>query len=130
MEKLSRWPNSVSWFALVGAAAALVHYVTAVSLEGTHVFSPSYANIAGFLLAFPVSYLGHRNLSFNTSTQAHRQSLPRFFMIALCGFCANQALTLAGLHLTPLPFWFVLGSVMVIVAVSTYILSRYWAFKS
>jgi len=34
------------------------------------------------------------------------------------------------LRYTPLPFWLLLGMVMVVVALSTYLLSHYWAFKS
>jgi len=30
---------------------------------------------------------------------------------------------------TALPFWFVLGVVMVLIAVSTWLLSRFWAFE-
>ena len=43
--------------------------------------------------------------------------------------CYGAPLTLNAIQYTKLPFWFALGIVMVIVAVSTYLLSHFWAFK-
>jgi len=126
---MTRHKTSISWFAVIGAIAALVHYVVAVSLEGLHWLSAPHANILGFLSAFPVSYFGHRHLSFAHHSSTHQQALPRFFAVALLGFLANQSLVLSGLLFTSLPFWLILGIVMVIVAVSTYLLSHFWAFK-
>ncbi|MDO9150341.1 MAG: GtrA family protein [Methylotenera sp.] len=121
--------HSVSWFVVIGALAAGVHYVVAVSLELTHVLNPIYANTAGFVFAFPVSYFGHRKLSFSGQDSSNKHAFPRFFIVALAGFLANQLLVSNAIYFTSIPFWLVLGVVMVIVAVSTYFLSRYWAFK-
>lgn len=121
--------HSISWFAVIGALAAGVHYVVAVGLEWTQVLSALYANTAGFLFAFPVSYFGHRKLSFSGQDATHAQAFPRFFAVAVCGFVANQLLVMNAIYFTSVPFWLVLGVVMVVVAVSTYLLSRYWAFK-
>jgi putative flippase GtrA len=121
--------HSISWFAVIGAVAATVHYVVAVSLEFTQVLSAIHANTAGFLLAFPVSYFGHRQLSFSGQNSSHWHAFPRFFIVALVGFLANQLLVINAIYFTSVPFWLVLGIVMVMVAVSTYFLSRFWAFK-
>ena len=126
---MTRHKASISWFTIIGAAAALVHYFTAISLESLDCLSAAHANIAGFLAAFPVSYFGHRFLSFAHLNAKHSHALPRFFSVALLGFIANQTLVLTGLAYTPMPFWLVLGIVMVVVAVSTYLLSHFWAFK-
>ena len=122
--------RSISWFGIIGSLAALVHYCVAVSLEGFAHISPAYSNIAGFVLAFPVSYFGHSKLSFANHQSSHQEALPKFFVVALVGFIANQILVLGLMHAFNLPFWLVLGVVMVIVAVSAYLLSRFWAFKS
>jgi putative flippase GtrA len=129
-ERLSSLQRSAAWFTIVGATAALVHYIVAVSLEASTLALPAWANFIGFLCAFPVSYFGHRAFSFVAQKSTHSHALPRFLMIACGGFFANQTLLLSILHLTALPFWLALGIVMVLVAVSTYILSRYWAFKA
>lgn len=120
--------HSVSWFLVVGALAALVHYMVAVILESGFEVAPAWSNILGFCVAFPVSYVGHRNFTFRDQAKPHYQALPRFLLVALLGFLANQSLVLLSLHFTLLPFWLVLALVMLLVAVSTYVLSKYWAF--
>jgi putative flippase GtrA len=111
-------------------AAAAVHYVVAVLLEGVAHMNPAWANVTGFCVAFPVSYVGHYTLSFATQHKQHVQALPKFLLVAILGFVINQTLVLLCLRLTLLPFWLVLGLVMVIVAMMTYLLSKYWAFVS
>ena len=120
--------SSLFGFLSVGALAALVHYVVAL-LAHTLGISPANANWAGFLCAFPVSYLGHRHWSFRGTQARHISAFPKFLAVALLGFFANQALLWLGITYTHLPFWLVLGAVMVIVAASTYNLSRFWAFS-
>ncbi|MFL9711356.1 GtrA family protein [Methylobacillus sp. Pita1] len=121
--------RSVSWFTIVGAVAALVHYLSAIVLEGWLEFSPGLANFLAFLLAFPVSYIGHHALSFAGSGNTHGYALPRFLLVACAGFAGNQLLLLSLLRFSQLPFWLALAAVMVVVAASTYLLSRFWAFK-
>lgn len=121
--------RSASRFTLIGALAALTHYVAAVGLEQLGL-AAAWANPVGFLCAFPVSYYGHRRWSFEQPACAHRQTLPRFLLVASGGFCANQLLVLLGLRWLTLPFWLLLGLVMGVVAAATYLLSRYWAFAA
>lgn len=122
--------RSISWFTVIGIIAAAVHYVIAVGLEWSQIVSPAYANILGFLFAFPVSYFGHRAFSFSHQTSTHLHALPRFLSVALLGFLANQTLVVSALKFSILPFWLILGCVMLLIAVCTYLLSHYWAFKT
>lgn len=121
--------RSFSWFTFIGAVAGLVHYSVAVSLEASMGLHPGWANMWGFALAFPVSYMGHRKFSFAWRKIPHRQAFPRFLLVACSGFVENQFLTLSALKLFAWPFWIILAIVMVIVAMTTYSLSRFWAFK-
>lgn len=121
--------RSISWFTIVGTAAALVHYVSALILEGWLALSPGSANFLAFLLAFPVSYFGHRTLSFANNSNTHGYALPRFLLVACSGFAGNQIMLLSLLRFSTIPFWLALAIVMVIVALATYLLSRYWAFR-
>lgn len=125
--------KSATWFTCIGIVAATIHYVVAISLESLGVLSAPYANLIGFLMAFPASYIGHSQFSFpkKHASEVNRhvqQSLIRFFCIALFGFLINQSLVLFSLNSTLLPFWLILGIVMVLSAICTYFLSRYWAF--
>ncbi len=122
--------HSSYWFIAVGASAALVHYVVAVTINQFSIVTAGVANVIGFGIAFPVSYFGHRLLSFAQQQTSHQQTLPRFLLVASGGFFANQLLLLLCLQYTNLPFWLALGLVMIIIAVTTYLLSRYWAFKA
>ncbi|MEZ0232859.1 MAG: GtrA family protein [Methylophilaceae bacterium] len=122
--------RAMSWFGLIGAAAAAVHYIIAISLEALSTIPIAWINVIGFLCAFPVSYLGHSKLSFSSHAHSVKQSLPRFFSVAILGFIGNQILVLSALHFLKIPFWIVLAIVMVIVAAFTYLLSHYWAFRS
>jgi len=121
--------KSATWFTIIGIIAAITHYVVAVLLEGLQILPAIYANIAGFLLAFPVSFFGHSAFSFPSEKSSNRLTAVRFFAVAVLGFIANQSLIVLNLMSFDLPFWFVLGIAMFIVAISTYLLSRYWAFK-
>lgn len=122
--------TSISWFTVVGAAAALTHYIVAVGLESLSPTPAAWANFAGFMLAFPVSYFGHRHLSFDGSQLSHQQTLPKLFLVSASGFFANQLLLISTLRWLHWPFWLALGVVMVIIAASTFLLSRFWVFKA
>lgn len=116
-------------FVSVGALAALVHYLVALSAFYIDKnFSASTSNWIGFFFAFPVSYFGHRYWTFKASQVAHVSAFFKFFIVALIGFLGNQGLLWLLLHYTTCPFWLSLALVMVIVAVSTYVLSKSWVF--
>ncbi len=122
-------PKGKPGFLLVGGCAAGVHYIVALVLHGLLSAPPAWANPMAFLCAFPVSYVGHRALSFHGSRAPHSQALPRFGVIALAGFFGNQALMLMLVHGLLWPFWLALGVALLTVATSTYLLGRYWAFQ-
>src|SRR5262245_49854480 len=94
--------TSIVWFLGIGGLAGLVHYVVALTLHGLVHATPGVANVAGFLTAFPVSYCGHRTLSFAATAVPHRHALPRLFTVSALSFLVNQALLLSLLALTPL----------------------------
>jgi putative flippase GtrA len=119
---------SIVWFLGIGGLAGLVHYVVALALHGLAQATPGVANVAGFLSAFPVSYYGHRTLSFAATAVPHRHAMPRLFIVSALSFLINQALLLSLLALTPLPLWSALAIVLVVVSLITYALSRAWVF--
>lgn len=122
--------RSYGWFFAIGALAAAAHYEVALIAHHAAGIAPEWANLVGFGCAFPVSYIGHRKRSFRDTTLAHRQSAPRFALVAVTAFAANQLLLMFGLRMLGLPFRFALGAVLVIVAAGTFVLSRYWAFRA
>jgi putative flippase GtrA len=120
--------HSVGWFLAIGGAAGLVHYVMTLGLNTFASLRPGPANLVGFLCAFPVSYFGHRFLSFAATEVPHQRALPRLFAVSGMAFLGNQALLLTLLRLTSLPLYIALAVVLLVVSVSTFLLSRGWVF--
>lgn len=98
------------------------------SLTHTYMW-PEVANALGFVIAFFVSFAGHRRLSFQDAGTSLLTSLRRFAATALAGFACNELvfmLLLRGLNLAPMVALFV---ALVVAAGQTYVLSRFWAFR-
>jgi putative flippase GtrA len=119
---------SVLLFLIVGGCAAGVHYLVTLAVDAATGMDPAWSNLIGFLCAFPVSYLGHRRFSFAGTQASHRQALPRLLAVSCTAFVGNQLMLAVLLRYTPLPLWIALAIVLVCVAVSTWVLGRYWAF--
>ena len=123
--------TSFFWFGLVGISAMLVHFyaVTAIFIPlGIH---PLIANVFGFLVAFIVSYYGHSRLTFQTSAKnsSSLKSMLRFFLVATTSFLLNQVIFYLLLTFTQIGIDLSLGITLIVVSGSTYILSKFWAFK-
>lgn len=115
------------WFLIVGTAAAVTH-MGVFTLVAPYLW-PELANAAGFCVAFLVSFVGHRRLSFQDADTGLWQSLRRFAATALAGFAANElmfSLLLRGLEL---PAWLALFAALVFASAQTFVLSRFWAFR-
>lgn len=115
-------------FGCVGISALLVHFVIVSLWLVPAGLPPLAANVAAFLLAFQVSYWGHRCLTFQAQHVPHRQALPRFFGVASLSFALNEALYFVLLRFTPLDYRSALLLVLVLVALFTFLLSKRWAF--
>lgn len=121
--------QSLALFAAVGVAAAVVHLSVVWALVGQWSMPALLANPLGFFVAFWVSFFGHRHGSFKAD-EPHpiSRTLPRFALVAIVGFIGNELLYAALLIWTPLPYTVALFIVIAIVAVATYLSSRFWAF--
>ncbi len=116
-------------FGGVGLIAAGVHYLTFLAIS-PHFLGPLKANGIAFLLAFWVSYWGHRHYSFNAQHLPHAQTLPRFFMVALLGFGLNEGLLALALNYTHISPYLALFMIILLVACITFILSKLFSFNN
>ncbi len=123
---LPAW-RSGAWFLAVGGGAALTHLAVFEATRG-HLL-PELANAAGFLVAFWVSFAGHRWGSFADSSLPLLQSLRRVAVTALAGFAANELSFVVLLRLLGLPPTAALVLALVLAAVQTFVLGRFWAFR-
>lgn len=117
------------WFLGVAAAAGFTHLVVFFIIEWAFPqLVPEIANFLAFCVAFSVSFIGHRNLSFSDTTSSIGQSLRRFIGVSIAGFICNEivfSLLIRQLHW---PSWLALPTGFAIAGAQTYLLSRHWAF--
>jgi putative flippase GtrA len=118
---------STLWFLAVGGTAALTHMGIFALVQG-HML-PELANALGFVIAFVVSFSGHRLLSFKDAGTSVRTSLGRFAVTALAGFASNELIFALLLRGAGLPALVALFIALVFAAGQTFLFSRYWAFR-
>lgn len=116
------------WFGVVGVSALLVHFSIVAWILVPLGVQPLLANIGGFLVAFGVSYWGHRVKTFKAQHVPHTKALPRFFLVACLSFVVNEALYFLLLRYSPLDYREALLIVLIAVAALTFVLGRFWAF--
>lgn len=121
--------KQISWFILVGCAAALTHWLVAVACVSQAGAPPLLANLIGWLIAFLVSFSGHFHLTFRHAGHAWQVAAVRFFAISALGFAVNEAAYAWALHATQLRYDVLLGLILIAVAGLTFLLSRLWAFR-
>lgn len=117
-------------FALVGGAAAATHLAVVALLVPLTGLAPLAANVLAFLVAFGVSYHGHAQLTFSSAGVRGWAVATRFFAVACLSFAANELLYAAALHWLHWHYLWSLAAVLVLVAVATFVFSKFWAFKA
>ena len=90
--------RALQGFLVVGVASTLLHYaVMVLAIEGLGVPVVMAAG-AGFLAGALLSYTLNRRLSF-ASQRPHREGLPRFALMVICGVTLNSVLLALGVSL-------------------------------
>lgn len=115
-------------FGVVGIAAMITHWCVVALLVPLGI-TPLLANVIGFCVAFNVSFFGHHHWTF-ASADNQTATFKRFAGVAILGFITNESMYALLLKLTPLDYRIALIIVLVAVAGMTYLLSRFWAFRS
>lgn len=115
-------------FALVGGAAALTHYATAMLCVYVLAQNEYAANVIGFLVAFSVSYLGQSLWTFADKNTPRQHALPRYFLTSLTGFGINTVFLYMALYIN-LPYPLALLLAIAGSACFVYIISSTWVFR-
>lgn len=118
---------STFWFLAVGGGAAATH-MGVFALAQAHMW-PELANALGFVVAFFVSFSGHRLLSFKDAGTSVATSFRRFAVTALAGFASNEVVFVLLLRALELPSLLALFLALLFAAGQTFVLSRFWAFR-
>jgi putative flippase GtrA len=129
MITLPKPSSQLFFFSSVGAMAALAHLLIVLNLVHYLNFEPLLANVIAFLFAFNVSYAGHKYLTFANLAEQKQLRLPYFFAVAASAGILNEILYFFILNYTNMHYLVALTLVLGLVAVYTFVLSRFWACR-
>ncbi len=128
LARLQQLPQ-VLLFVLVGGSAAAVHLLAVGALVAWVGLAPLLANGLAFLLAFIVSYNGHAWLTFAAHQARGWAVVGRFFAVASLSFMVNELLYVLALQWLHWHYFWSQAGILVLVAVGTFAMSKFWAFK-
>lgn len=118
-------------FSIVGVAATATHIAVFASTIELLDLEPMQANLTAFCVAFGVSLLGHRNWTFWTDKPRPDvvATAVRFAGVAAFGLGLNSAVVFLTTETLELPYVYALVPMATLVPISTFLLSRFWAFR-
>jgi len=115
-------------FGVVGCSAAVINFFIVVALVHLFTFPPLLANAFAFLIAFQISFLGHKYWTFGHDG-GHFSTMSKFFIVAIASFFLNEALFAFFLHTEHLFYPIALGITLMLVPPITFVFSKIWAFR-
>ncbi|MFI4962247.1 MAG: GtrA family protein [Legionellales bacterium] len=121
--------HRLAYYLGIGGISALVNLGLVVFLVSHWGFHPLSANVFAFLIAFNISFLGHKYLTFSKLNDQKKLRLPHFFLVALSGGLINESLYFLILRYTHLNYLFSLILVLGLVSIYSYFFSRLWACR-
>ncbi|MDR0213307.1 MAG: GtrA family protein [Comamonas sp.] len=129
LQRLRSLPQLLQ-FVLVGGSAAATHLAVVGLLVSLLDMPPLAANVLAFLVAFVVSYNGHALFTFSAARARGWPVVARFFAVACLSFVANELLYYIALNWLHWHYFWSLAAVLVLVAIGTFVMSKFWAFKA
>lgn len=117
------------YYLLIGGLSALTHLFIVYELVQHWGFHPLIANLIAFLIAFNISYKGHRHLTFSRLENQKTLRLPHFFLVAATGGVLNETLYYLLLTYTPLNYMLALFLVLGTISIFSFIISKLWACR-
>ena len=120
---------SFARFFLIGGGATVVHGVVLYALVTAANIHPTLANVAAFMIAFGVSYIGHYYVSFRSNAD-HAKAVIRFFATALIGLTLNTLIFLVVVNLLRLHYFLAFAVVVLAVPPLIFTISKKFVFKT
>lgn len=120
---------SLSRFGLVGVAAMFCHGVSLWAWVEIVGLGPVLSNTLAFLTAFGLSYFGHYYWTFKSEAR-HRESMGKFFTVAVTGFALNLLIMYLTTAVYGLNYWWGFMLIVLSIPAMTYVVSRSWVFVS
>ena len=116
--------HRLCYFVGIGGTAALVHISIVLMLVSILNLHPLVANVIAFCVAFNISFIGHKHLTFSKLINQKQLKLPHFFLVASSAGVINESLYFLLLHYTSLNYLVALVLVLGSVSVYSFLLSR------
>ena len=114
-------------FGVIGMCAACTHVLVVLAITQMSV-ALAIANIAGFLVAFWVSYFGHLYFTFGHQASRSKRTLIKFMFVACSGFLINESLVVLLQHFSHLSSNLIVISAIILTSIITFLFNRYFAF--
>ncbi len=121
--------KQIATFGTAGVIATLVHVVVGLSLNRLFGFTPLWANLIAFPAATCVTLFSNSRFTF----QGHgggQTSFAKGLATVLFGLGLNQLIVLVVTDYADLPYEAALVAVIAIVPAVTFLLFKFWAFRS
>jgi putative flippase GtrA len=116
-------------FGVVGVTAGTVHFSIVVFCVELGSLKPLVANVIAYMIAFQVSYSGHRYWTFRGTLAEHRVAFPKLLLVQTLTFIANESLFYLFMNFFHLPYQVALLIVLTILPITTFALSKFWVFR-
>lgn len=115
-------------FTAVGVAGTVAHYCVLIALIYVLQLHPVPASAAGFAVGALVNYGLNYRLTFR-STKMHRESMPKFFIVAIAGLMLNTAIM--AVMTTTLRLHYLVAQVFATgcVLIWNFTVNRRWTFR-
>ena len=129
MISLPKTTQQLVFFSGIGGSAAATHILVVLNCVNYFNIEPLIANVIAFFIAFNISYLGHKYVTFAQLSNQKQLSLPHFFLVASSAGVINEILYFVLLNYTSIHYLFALILDLALVAVYSFLLSRFWACR-
>ncbi len=125
----ARLGTELAKFAVVGIAATLTHALVYLGVLALAVSGPQLANLAGFLVAVVVSYLGQRRWTFAANRVGNEQAAKiRFAISSLLSLAMNAFWVFVTVHGLSLPPEYSVIGILFLTPAAIFVVLKFWVF--
>ncbi|MEM7270694.1 MAG: GtrA family protein [Pseudomonadota bacterium] len=121
--------RQIAAFGVTGITATLVHIGIGWTLHRIADLPPFTANLIAFACAASVTYFGNSVITFRARERQAGET-PRVAAAILISLALNQLLVIAITGWLSLPYEVALGAIIAIVPATTFLLFKFWAYRS
>jgi putative flippase GtrA len=120
--------REINVFVVVGLAATAGQVGISLAAQRWLGLGPIAASLCGYVASVGVSYLGNSLFTFRRPA-LHGPQFARFATISLTGLAINLGTVWVCTHALGWPLWLAMVPVVLVVPTSTFVMSKFWAFR-